>query len=279
MDRKALLVLALITASFVLAVAAWASPVKSIPGSPVGSVALRAEYDAAVYPDAIPLWTYQSYAEMSEGFVALALLAFLLGFERPAWPWLQRRTASKTARYVGAALAFAGASLWVGNTIWGWIFPSPLYAADYVNGSQTYIARETGILIVYSGVGSLEQLAPLLVGICGLFLYRLDRGVFASFRDSVVRLGAPLVLFYELGLVVLLPLSMTDHVMSSLKLSEGGIQPLSNWFVLMVAVFLTAVGVWESRERLRHNRAVTPAPDDWPTATRSDGSERKHEAF
>ncbi|HXW36822.1 MAG TPA: hypothetical protein VEJ36_02820 [Nitrososphaerales archaeon] len=261
MNKKLLLPMALLAASVVFLFLAWSNPVKSVPSSIVGNPMLRADYDTKEYTDAYPLWLYISYAEIAEGFLAAGLISILAAFGRPKLlSPLRTSRVNRRMRILGVSLAAGGGLSWVAIALASWLFPNPRYATDYVLGSPTFVARETGELIVYSGPGSILQLATLMLGFCGFVLLRYHAGGMRAAREAVLKYVAPLSVYYEAGLLYFLPLSMDDHVMSSLKLYEGGIQPISNWFVLVVACFLAVLGVWESFGEFRRSKGARADP-------------------
>ena len=265
MERKTLLpVLVLAALSALFAAEALLSPVKSIPKPTTTNAALGADYDSAVYANLLPLWYYQSYAELAEAFaVSTALLVLTV------WVFSHIHTSTRRPnrllKWVGLSMAAAGGVAWVAFALSSWLYPNLRYFGDYTLGSPTYVAREAGALVVNSGPASFAQLSTLLVGTCGAFLLTADRGWRRALLDSLLLYAAPLSLFYEIGLLHFLPLAMTDHVMNFLRLYEGGVQPVSNWLVLVVAALLTVSGLWESKKRLADLRRRTGVASSIPS--------------
>ncbi|MGD0318959.1 MAG: hypothetical protein ABSB56_04625 [Nitrososphaerales archaeon] len=254
--RRPILVVAVLTllgASAVFALLGLCSPLKSFPATPtcgdrgvVGRAAskacigMMAHYKAELLSDSFPIWLYQSFIEIAEGLSAVALILALFMLKRPRWSWLDEHLAlPRLVKYLGAITAVSGGLAFVTAAVLDWRSNIPSYTA----GSSLLIGAQTGTTTAGLGELGARGLAVMLAGICGFILFNLDRGIWSASRDALLRFAAPLVLFLEVGLLVFAPLSMFDHAVAFLKLQEGGIQPLSNWFVLIVSASLTLMGI------------------------------------
>ena len=244
-------VIALLGASALFAFMAVCSPLKSFPTAPacinVGGVSqvdrcrsMMAQYEAELVSDSFPIWLYQSFIEVAEGLSLGALILAMSTLKRPGCAWLDKpRALPRQVKLTGATIAASGAVIFVVVAVLDWKSNIP----SYIAGSSLLIGAQTGTITAGLGQLGTRGLAVMFAGICGFILFRLDRGLWSASRDALLRFAAPLVLILEVGLLVLAPLSMFDHAIAYLKLQEGGVQILSNWFVLIVSAILTLLGL------------------------------------
>jgi hypothetical protein len=185
------------------------------------------------------LWLYISYAEMSE---ALAVCAFLVWLLPTAGP---KRSESTGTRRLGFVLALLGGAVWVLRTVENLFVPS-----SYILGTARLTSLLDGALKVSAGVPGIAGVFALSVGAIGFALFESGRGKVNALATAIQSFAAPLALFQQITLLAYSPLAMIDHATNILMIWEGGIQPLSNWLVFLVSLFLTATGVIASTRRV-----------------------------
>jgi hypothetical protein len=172
------------------------------------------------------------------------LLFPVTDLEKTRSPWFRR---------LGIFLALVGGFAWIVRTIENFFVPS-----SYILGAARLTALLAGTLKVSAGVPGVAGVLALSGGTIGFALFESGRGRASALVAAIEFYAAPLVLFQQITLLAYSPLAMVDHATNLLMFWEGGVQPLSNWFVFLVSLLLTATGIIASRKR---HRTIEGQPD------------------
>ncbi|MGP8057700.1 MAG: hypothetical protein ACLP9K_08905 [Nitrososphaerales archaeon] len=209
----------------------WSMSVIPLSGGEGGSAAhcngVYAQYNKMVATDTFPLWLYQSYAEIAEGFAALALLVPLLSVERLDFAWLHRPLVPTFPRPWVIALVLTGTVLFA---------LCVFTASEYWN--LVHSAYRSSFLTLHQ-ILSLES--SLSVGILGFGAWCMAVLALSFRRDLVTSVrffGLPAILFLMSMLFAFDYGEMTTKVTAVTSWMVNGIPILSNWFVFIVSAGL-----------------------------------------
>jgi len=173
---------------------------------------------------------FKSYAQISEGFAALALLFPLLTsptiVKRLDFSWLHRPLAPRFPRRLLVPLVLVGASIFALFAIVDATYYDTIFSRTFVNAIAVNSSYYYGVI----SFGTWFATVALLT---------LRRG----FLGAMKVFGLPAILFLEAVLLVFLPRAMPIHVTQFANWSAGVIDLVSNWFVLMIASFLFILGL------------------------------------
>ncbi len=173
---------------------------------------------------------FKSYAQISEGFAALALLFPLLTsptiVKRLDFSWLHRPLAPRFPRRLLVPLVLVGASIFALFAIVDATYYDTVFSRTFVNAIAVNSSYYYGVI----SFGTWFATVALLT---------LRRG----FLGAMKVFGLPAILFLEAVLLMFLPRAMPIHVTQFANWSAGVIDLVSNWFVLMIASFLFILGL------------------------------------
>jgi len=184
------------------------------------------------------IWTYQSYAEIAEGLVVLALLLPIITAKRLDSSWLHKPLASWFPLWLLVPLALVGASFFA-------LFPmvSALWAG-YEN-APFYVELRADVLSTGLTVG----VGAVTVWCLTMLIVSLRKGIVGAVKwfglPAVVYLGC-MVFLFDRG-------EMTLHVTGFATWFYSGFWVLSNWSVTVVASGLILLSL-SSRLNLRRSR-------------------------
>ncbi|MGP8057060.1 MAG: hypothetical protein ACLP9K_05630 [Nitrososphaerales archaeon] len=236
--KRLLAVMLFLATSLAFAVLAWNSPVKSLSqltfpycGTNPHFAPSCVAFAQANFPTSSPLfhffWSYQSYAEIAEGFAILALSLPLLTVKKLDFAWLHRPLAPRFPRQLFMALATVGASFFA---------LSAVMDANYYNWvHSSYRGYYLSLLQALRFESSLS-LGVTAFGVWGLTVLVLSfrRGIVGGIRIF----GLPAILCLMSMLLIFDSGEMTLNVTKFITLSAGGIDLVSNWLVLTVSAGL-----------------------------------------
>lgn len=259
-------VVVLLSLSATFAVLAFNSPLKSLPVRPLCGnqngpavrsgvsppisashcEAVYAQYDRMVAADTFPLWLYQSYAEIAEGFAAASALCLLaLVLKLPASP-KGDLVLSRPARRIVTSITVGGLF------VFGFVeFCNVLYANT----------RTQFVLNVFYDVPN--RLAPfaaisgLVAASVGFGVLRSRKGFPEGIKSGIV-VASISTLVAQIGLLTFDSKEMILHVTMFISWPAGGFNLLSNWFVLMTAATLLILGFTYEKSGVRSLRPSDP---------------------
>ncbi len=263
-NRRTLLVLSLLGASVVFALLALYCLLTDYSILNYYSI-YSCMNDAAspCYSNLVPIWLYQSFGDMSIGFFALTGLALLEPVIVPRVPKGPKVSVPRIARVVALVGALAGLVALASFDIvdlfsfnparLGSLGPRILgsyYNASWVNLNLAPYPYSLDTI-------GLNAFITLLASASCVFVYRLREGVFPALAKAVTLLAAPAVMAFEIGLLLFGPFYMPVHAMRILASYPYAAAVVTNWFVLIVASYLTFLGVWGWRQaRIRGARGA-----------------------
>lgn len=237
------IVVSLLMVSLVFASMAWRSPVKpsvydpNYPSECLQQTAMNVHscttYLLPAYFQELHLdmtvfsseWLYAFYVEVAVSFATLALLLSLLTMKGLDFVWLARPLAPRFSKRLLLGLVVAGGLAFA-------LFP---LVSTMWNSTYEHTA-------FYAGLRSFLLSDGLPLGVtaaavwCATFLVMSMRN---GVLGAVKFFGLPSA-FWVVSMVAAFDLGeMTNHLTQFLSVSLYGIPAISNWFVLMVASFLS----------------------------------------
>lgn len=85
----------------------------------------------------------------------------------------------------------------------------------------------------------------LFISTCAAMARWIGHGLSVAFRRAIIHVAAPLTFGWTVVLFLTHPSSMVWHAVNFLPWSVAGVDLVSNWLVLVVSGFFTAVGLFE----------------------------------
>lgn len=195
-----------------------------------------AQYNKMVAADTFPLWQYQSYAEIAEGFAVLALLVPLLSAKRLDLAWLHRPLVPTFPKLWVITLVLTGTVLYA---------LCVFTASEYWN--LVHSAYRSSFLTLFQ-ILSLES--SFSVGTLGFGAWCLAVFVLSFRKDLVTSMkffGLPAILFLMSMLLAFDYGEMTTKVTRFTAWMVNGIPLLSNWFVFIVSAGLMMWAILRGR--------------------------------
>ncbi len=249
-SRRLVAVVLFFAASLAFSLLAFYSPVKSLPSPATCTIEMTAascqyvlaQSKAQIAAAQFPFWLYRSYAETSEGLAVVAMLLLLYPMKRAALSLSHPVTLSKPMRRLAFSISLAGA---VAFLVMVGIDVS--YAQKYFPSLHDSASTALSYFHFYalqpqgSALGSMAVLAAT-VATLGFMIYHLEKGLPSAFAWALRRFTLPAIITLQVLLLVSDPSEMPVHVTNFASWSLGGVAVLSNWFVLIVALFLTLLG-------------------------------------
>jgi hypothetical protein len=203
---------------------------------------------SAAYWFDILMWSSQSLEEVALGLVAMALLLIFLSFVNIELKRFDRRIpVPRAIRYFGLGGALLGLSVFAVLafadviSIGGYNLNvmGPLLLRDFYVAHVIDLNRVSGPFNI-NVIGKNATIA-LAGSISCMFVCRLENGVLTALSKTVTLFAAPVVMSFEIGLLLFGPATMPQHVTNLLTnvFPLDGI--LTNWFLLVVSSGLFAL--------------------------------------
>lgn len=190
------------------------------------------------YPKVIlPLLTYWSYVQIAEGLAVSGIILAVLLMQPPAPSFLSRSFRLPKALRVSVLLAsfvLAILYLWMVTLDLMWhIPPQSQYAMQSIAAYFSCLHLQTASSVLGT-VGFLCFVGAAI----GFVAYGLDKGALRAVRDALVFFATPATLTLQGGLLLFDRNQMTTHVTLLVPWSLGGVDIVSNWFVLVVTLVM-----------------------------------------
>jgi hypothetical protein len=222
---------------------------------------IKISNDLAMGSYTTSLGRYQMPAEMSESFLALAVICSfgLIHWRVPA-VFRRRVNLPKAVSMVGLAMMVAGLTVFAlsamldissfdpqrgdipGPTSYPALYYSVANLADALGLHSIVVDWIPASSVQGYGHFGLSAFAGFAVAVVGFTVFRARRGITNTLRDGVL-LAAALLFLLELGLVTLDREFMVMQVANVVALRVASVPIVSNWFVLIVSSGLLALGL------------------------------------
>jgi len=193
----------------------------------------------------LPLYTYMTFLQVAEGVLVVAIFILMLGVRLPS-------SFDKTFRLP----TLVKLSVVIVAVVLSFFYLLAV-VTDMLQLDGSYLASGRISLAEYLVVNRyFEYLRPYFGPWLGLsafilvfgaticvVLFRLDKGLYESLRNTLTFFTFPMVLILQVSLLILGRQEMAIHVTDFVAGSIGGVDLVSNWFVLVVVSGLFVVGL------------------------------------
>jgi hypothetical protein len=231
----------------------------SVASGKCGSIKISNDLAMGAYTTS--LGRYQMPVEMSESFLALAVISSLGQIHWRVPAVFQRRVnLPKPVSMVGLAMLVAGLTVFAlsamldissfdpqrgdipGPTSYPALYYSIANLADALGLHSIVVDWIPASSVQGYGHFGLSAFAAFAVAVVGFMVFRARRGIVNTLKDGVL-LAVSLVFLLELGLVTLDREFMVMQVANFAALRVANVPIISNWFVLIVSSGLLALGL------------------------------------
>ncbi|MGP8124323.1 MAG: hypothetical protein ACLQEQ_00400 [Nitrososphaerales archaeon] len=214
-------------------------------------------------------WCSQTCADVAIGLATLAVLFYFMSVVAQRVKRLDRRLpVPRPIRDLALLGAVSGLAIFALLAFLDVVttpirIPGPLILSNVLSANVHYYGGPPPISLLET-IGQ-EGFGAFIAATCCVFVYRLTEGVWTALGKALALFAAPVLVAFEVALLVFTPINMPIQATEFLVGSPLG-AVLTNWFVLVVSSGLFVLGLARSRLGLW---SLSPQDSPWPPTSLS----------